>query len=64
MAIQTKVNKGSLISSLGGLSTIIGMTLLSMDSNKVAYLSFTLLGVVLGAYGLFVMVKFRKEEKK
>ncbi|QCX39557.1 hypothetical protein FF125_14320 [Aureibaculum algae] len=54
---KKKENKGSLISSIGGLFTIIGMTLLTLKSSAIFYLSFTILGVVLAAYGVFVMLK-------
>ena len=59
---KNKENKGSLISSVGGLFTIIGMTLLTMESSAIWYLSFTILGVVFAAYGVFVMFKAGKIE--
>jgi hypothetical protein len=54
---KKKENKGSLISSIGGFFTIIGMTLLAMKSSAILYLSFTIIGVILAAYGVFIILK-------
>lgn len=54
---KKRENKGSFISSVGGLFTIIGMTLLTIQSSAIWYLSFTVLGVIITAYGVFVMFK-------
>ena len=54
---KKKENKGSLISSIGGLFAIIGMTLLAMKTSVILYLSFTIMGVILAAYGVFIMLK-------
>lgn len=55
--IKKKENKGSLISSIGVFFTIIGMTLLAIKSSAILYLSFTIVGVILAAYGLLVILK-------
>ncbi|MDY7396449.1 hypothetical protein UMM65_14455 [Aureibaculum sp. 2210JD6-5] len=57
-------NKGIIISSLGALFTIFGTTLMSMKSSKILYLSCTFLGVILAAYGVFIMAKTTKSDKK
>jgi hypothetical protein len=54
---KKKENNGSLISSIGGLFTIIGMTLLAMKSSIILYLSCTIIGLILAAYGVFIMLK-------
>jgi hypothetical protein len=54
---KKKENNGSLISSIGGLFTIIGMTLLAMKTSEILYLSFTIIGLILAAYGVFLMLK-------
>jgi hypothetical protein len=54
---KKKENKGSLISSIGGFFTIIGMTLLVIKSSAILYLSFTIIGVILAAYGVFIILK-------
>ena len=54
---KKKENKGSLISSIGGFFTIIGMTLLAMKSSAILYLSCTIIGLILAAYGVFLMLK-------
>jgi hypothetical protein len=54
---KKKENSGSLISSIGGLFTIIGMTLLAMKSSAILYLSCTIIGLILAAYGVFLMLK-------
>ena len=54
---KKKENKGSLISSIGGLFTIIGITLLAMKSSAILYLSCTIIGLILAAYGVFLMLK-------
>jgi hypothetical protein len=54
---KKKGNNGSLISSIGGLFTIIGMTLLTMKSSAILYLSCTIIGLFLAAYGVFLMLK-------
>ena len=54
---KKKENKGSLISSIGGLFTIIGMTLLAIKSSIIIYLSFTIIGLILTGYGVFVMLR-------
>jgi hypothetical protein len=54
---KKKENKGSLISSIGGCFTIIGMTLLAIKSSAILYLSFTIIGVILAAYGVFIILK-------
>ena len=54
---KKKENNGSLISSIGGLFTIIGMTLLAMKSSAILYLSCTIIGLILAAYGVFLMLK-------
>tara|TARA_B110001450_G_C17630223_1_gene484881 strand:+ start:593 stop:781 length:189 start_codon:yes stop_codon:yes gene_type:complete len=55
--IKKKENKGSLISSIGVFFTIIGMTLLAIKSSAILYLSFTIVGVILAAYGVLVILK-------
>ena len=54
---KKKENNGSLISSIGVLFTIIGMTLLAMKSSAILYLSCTIIGLILAAYGVFLMLK-------
>ena len=54
---KKKENNGSLISSIGVLFTIIGMTLLAIKSSAILYLSFTIVGVILAAYGVLVILK-------
>ena len=54
---KKKENNGSLFSSIGGLFTIIGMTLLAMKSSAILYLSCTIIGLILAAYGVFLMLK-------
>jgi hypothetical protein len=54
---KKKENRGSLMSSIGGLFTIIGMTLLAMKSPAILYLSCTIIGLILAAYGVFLMLK-------
>ncbi|NAS29919.1 hypothetical protein GTQ40_02945 [Flavobacteriaceae bacterium R38] len=54
---KKKENKGSIISSIGGLFTTIGMVLLAMKSSAILYLSCTIIGVILAAYGVFIMLK-------
>ena len=54
---KKKENSASLISSIGGLFTIIGMTLLAMKSSAILYLSCTIIGLILAAYGVFLMLK-------
>jgi hypothetical protein len=54
---KKKANKGSLISSIGGFFTIIGMTLLAMKTSAILYLSCTIIGLILAAYGVFLMLK-------
>ena len=54
---KKKENNGSLFSSIGGLFTIIGITLLAMKSSAILYLSFTIIGLILAAYGVFLMLK-------
>ena len=61
---EKKVIKGSIISSVGGLFTVIGITSLSMDSSAIIYLSFTILGFILAAYGFFIMLKAQNIVKK
>ena len=61
---KKKENKGSLISSIGGFFTIIGMTLLVIKSSAILYLSFTIIGVILATYGVFVILKARQFKKK
>ena len=61
---KKKENKGSLISSVGGLFTIIGMTLLAMKSSAILYLSCTIIGVILAAYGVFIMLKAGQLKKE
>ncbi|TVZ56232.1 hypothetical protein OD91_1512 [Lutibacter sp. Hel_I_33_5] len=61
---KKKENRGSLISSIGGLFTIIGMTLLAMKSSVILYLSCTIIGVILAAYGVFVMLKAGQLKKE
>jgi hypothetical protein len=60
---KKKENKGSLISSIGGLFTIIGMTFLAMKTSVILYLSCTIIGVILAAYGVFIMLKAGQLEK-
>jgi hypothetical protein len=60
---KKKANKGSLISSIGGLFTIIGMTLLAMKTSVILYLSCTIIGVILAACGVFIMLKAGQLEK-
>ena len=52
-----KENKESLISSIGGLFTVIGMTLFALKTSAILYLSFTIIGLILAAYGVFVILK-------
>ena len=54
---KKKENKGSLISSIGVLFTIIGMTLLAIKSSAILYISFATIGMILTGYGVFVMIK-------
>jgi hypothetical protein len=54
---KKKENNGSLISSIGVLFTIIGMTLLAMKTSAILYLSCTIIGLILSAYGVFLMLK-------
>ena len=54
---KKKGNNGSLISSIGGLFTIIGMTLLAIKSSAILYISFATIGMILTGYGVFVMIK-------
>jgi len=54
---KKKENNGSLISSIGGLFTIIGMTLLAMKSSAILYLFCVIIGLILAAYGVFLMLK-------
>ena len=54
---KKRENSGSLISSIGGLFTIIGMILLAIKSSVMIYLSFTIIGVILTGYGVFIMLK-------
>ncbi|WP_339341498.1 hypothetical protein [uncultured Polaribacter sp.] len=54
---KKKENNGSLISSIGVLFTIIGMTLLAMKTSAILYLSCTIIGLILAAYGVFLMLK-------
>ena len=54
---KKKENEGSLIWSIGELFTIIGMTLLAMKSSAILYLSCTIIGLILAAYGVFLMLK-------
>ncbi len=60
---KKKENKGSLISSIGGLFTIIGLTFLTLDYPSIYSLSCTTIGVVLAAYGVFVMFNAGKVKK-
>jgi hypothetical protein len=46
-----------LISSIGGLFTIIGMTLLTIKSSAILYLSCAIIGLILATYGVFQMLK-------
>lgn len=61
---KKKENKGSLISSIGGLFTIIGMTLLAIKSSATLYISFATIGVILAAYGVFVILKAGQLKKE
>ena len=64
---KKKENNGSLISSIGGLFTIIGMTLLAMKSSAILYLSCAIVGVILAAYGVFVILRagqLKKDNEK
>jgi hypothetical protein len=54
---KKKENKGSLISSIGGLFAIIGMTLFALKTSAILYLSCTIIGLILAAYGVFMMLK-------
>ena len=54
---KKKENNGSLISSIGVLFTIIGMTLLAMKTSAILYLSCTIIDLILAAYGVFLMLK-------
>ena len=54
---KKKENNGSLFSSIGGLFTIIGITLLAMKSSAILYLSCTIIGLILAGYGVFLMLK-------
>ena len=54
---KKKENNGSLFSSIGGLFTIIGITLLAMKSSAILYLSCTIIGLILATYGVFLMLK-------
>ena len=54
---KKKENKGSLISSIGVLFTVIGMTLLAIKSSAILYISFATIGMILTGYGVFVMIK-------
>jgi hypothetical protein len=54
---KKKENNGSLISSIGVLFTIIGMTLLAIKTSAILYLSCTIIGLILAAYGVFLMLK-------
>ena len=54
---KKKENEGSLIWSIGELFTIIGMTLLAMKTSVILYLSFTIIGVILVTYRVFIMLK-------
>ena len=60
---KKKENNGSFISSIGGLFTIIGMTLLAMKSSAILYLSCAIVGVILAAYGVFVILRARQLKK-
>jgi hypothetical protein len=61
---KKKENRGSLISSIGVLFTIIGMTLLVMKSSALLYLSCTIIGVILAASGVVVMLKAGQLKKE
>ncbi|WP_233900509.1 hypothetical protein [Tenacibaculum piscium] len=52
-----KENKGTLISSIGGLFTIIGMILLVMKNPVTLYLSCAIIGLFLASYGVFLMLR-------
>ena len=54
---KKKENSGSLISSIGGLFTIIGMTLLAIKTSAILYLSCTIIGSIMATYGVFLMLK-------
>ena len=47
-----------------GFFTIIGMTLLVIKSSAILYISFTIIGVILATYGVFVILKARQLKKK
>ena len=52
-----KENNGSLISSIGGLFTVIGMTLFALKTLVILYLPCTIIGLILATYGVFIMLK-------
>ena len=52
-----KENNGSLISSIGGLFTVIGMTLFALKTSTILYLPCTIIGLILATYGVFIMLK-------
>jgi hypothetical protein len=54
---KKKENNGSLCSCIGGFVTRIGITLLAMQSSALVYLSCTIIGLILAAYGVFLMLK-------
>jgi len=60
MADKQHEYKGSLISSIGGLFTIAGLSCMTMGSSEIIYLSFMVIGVVLTFYGVFLMLKSKK----
>ena len=61
---KKKGNNGSLISSIGGLFTIIGMTLLAIKSSAILYISFATIGMILTGYGVFVMINAGQLKKE
>ena len=53
-------NKGSLISSVGGLFIIIGIVSMTMKSSNLIIFSCLIIGIILAAYGIIVMGKSKK----
>ena len=53
-------NKGSLISSVGGLFIIIGIVSMTMKSSNLIIFSCLIIGIILAAYGVIAMGKSKK----
>ena len=57
-------NKGSIISSIGGLLIIIGIISMTMKSSNLIIFSCLIIGIILTAYGIIAMAKAKKTNDK